>query len=309
MGYESRSRFEASSNESGERLDVLVSEKSGLSRARVQKLISDGLVSVNGQTAIKSKPVAAGDFVEITIPALVPSGVRPERIELDIKYEDGDIIVLSKPAGLVVHPAAGHRSGTLVNALLSHTKGLSGIGGEDRPGIVHRLDKDTSGLMLVAKTDAAHSGLSDQLRNRTIGKTYTALVRGGLKTDSGAIDEPIGRHPKDRKKMAVEPKRGREAKTTWRVIDRYKGYTLVEVSLMTGRTHQIRVHLSHIGHPLAGDPVYGRGDKADSALGLDRQFLHASGLRFIHPVTGEKMSFSDELPKDLKDALERLVLK
>jgi 23S rRNA pseudouridine1911/1915/1917 synthase len=258
---------------------------------------------------LKSKSVVEGDLVDIEIPVLAPSGVKPERIKLNIKYEDDDLIVLSKPAGLVVHPAAGHRSGTLVNALLSHTRGLSGIGGEDRPGIVHRLDKDTSGLMLVAKTDAAHTGLSNQLRNRTIGKTYTALVRGGLKTDTGIIDEPIGRHPKDRKKMAVEPKRGREAKTTWRVIDHYRGYTLVDVSLMTGRTHQIRVHMAHIGHPIAGDPVYGGGDKADTALGLDRQFLHASGLKFTHPVTGEKMAFTDDLPEDLRAALGKLVLK
>lgn len=309
MATETRSEFEVAANEAGERLDILVSEKTGLSRARVQKLIAVGTVFVNGRPAMKSKPALSGDRIEITIPESVPSGVKPERIKLDIKYEDDDMIVLSKPAGLVVHPAAGHRSGTLVNALLSHTRGLSGIGGEDRPGIVHRLDKNTSGLMLVAKTDAAHGGLSDQLRNRTIGKTYTALVRGGLKTETGGIDEPIGRHPKDRKKMAVEPKRGREAKTTWRVIDRYRGYTLVEVSLMTGRTHQIRVHMAHIGHPIAGDPVYGGGDKADSALGLDRQFLHASGLRFIHPVTGEKMSFTDELPEDLKTALSKLELK
>lgn len=287
----------------------MVSEKSGLSRARVQKLVALGMVSVNGKPATKSKPAVCGDLIEFTIPAMAPSGIKPERIKLDIKYEDDDLIILSKPAGLVVHPAAGHRSGTLVNALLSHTRGLSGIGGEDRPGIVHRLDKDTSGLMLVAKTDAAHTGLSNQLRSRTIGKTYTALVRGGLKADTGTIDQPIGRNLKDRKKMAVEPKRGREARTSWRVIDRYKGYTLVEVSLMTGRTHQIRVHMNHMGHPIAGDPVYGGGDKADAALGLGRQFLHASGLKFIHPVTGEKMSFTDEIPEDLKSALAKLTLK
>ncbi len=245
-------------------------------------------------------------ILEIEIPEPTESALTAQDIPLDIKFEDHDMIVLSKPAGLVVHPAPGHASGTLVNALLSHTRGLSGVGGTDRPGIVHRLDKDTSGLILVAKTDAAHHGLSNQLKNRTIGKTYTALVRGKLPADSGVVNEPIGRHPKDRKKMAVAPKRGRLAETRWRVIEQLKGYTLVEISLMTGRTHQIRVHMLHLGHPVAGDPLYGGGDKADTALGLKRQFLHASAITFNHPLTGERMTFHDDLPKDLTEALARL---
>ncbi len=301
-----RLRFKITAEESGERLDVLASRHSGLSRARIQKLVDLEMVQLDGRPAAKADLPAGGMILEIQIPEPTESSMTAQDIPLEIKFEDDDMIVLSKPAGLVVHPAPGHPSGTLVNALLSHTRGLSGVGGTDRPGIVHRLDKDTSGLILVAKTDAAHHGLSNQLKSRTIAKTYTALVRGKLPADSGVITEPIGRHPKDRKKMAVAPKRGRSAETRWRVIERLKGYTLIEISLMTGRTHQIRVHMLHLGHPVAGDPLYGGGEKADAALGLKRQFLHASGITFNHPLTGERLRFQDDLPADLTAALARL---
>lgn len=301
-----RRRYKITADEAGERLDVLAARHSGLSRARIQKLVEQEMIHLDGRPASKADLPAGGMILEIEIPEPTESALTAQDIPLDIKFEDHDMIVLSKPAGLVVHPAPGHASGTLVNALLSHTRGLSGVGGTDRPGIVHRLDKDTSGLILVAKTDAAHHGLSNQLKNRTIGKTYTALVRGKLPADSGVVNEPIGRHPKDRKKMAVAPKRGRLAETRWRVIEQLKGYTLVEISLMTGRTHQIRVHMLHLGHPVAGDPLYGGGDKADTALGLKRQFLHASAITFNHPLTGERMTFHDDLPKDLTEALARL---
>lgn len=301
-----RLTYTVAAGEAGERLDVIAARRSGLSRARVQKLVEQGLVRLDGRPASKAGSLSAGMVLDIEVPPAAALRATAEDIPLDIKFEDDDMIVLAKPAGLVVHPAPGHASGTLVNALLSHTRGLSGIGGTDRPGIVHRLDKDTSGLMLVAKTDVAHHGLSNQLKNRTISKTYTALVRGKMAAETGVVEEPIGRHPKDRKKMAVAPKRGRTAETRWRVIERLKGYTLIEVSLMTGRTHQIRVHMLHLGHPIAGDPLYGGGDKADAALGLQRQFLHASGITFKHPVTGERLSFHDDLPADLAAALKGL---
>jgi 23S rRNA pseudouridine1911/1915/1917 synthase len=306
---EQRLSFTVTLEDAGERLDAVAARETGLSRSRIVKLIERGLVLIGEAPAAKSSPLTAGLVVTVRIPPPEPVTTAAENIPLEIKFEDADIIVLSKPAGLVTHPAPGHRTGTLVNALLGHTGGLSSVGGTDRPGIVHRLDKDTSGLMLVAKTDAAHQGLSNQLKNRTIGKTYTALVRGQMPADRGVIEEPIGRHPKDRKKMAVAPKRGRVAETRWRVVDRYVGYCLVELSLMTGRTHQIRVHLLHLGHPVAGDPLYGGGDKADAPLGLKRQFLHASGLSFTHPVTGERMTFTDELPADLAAALKKLHMR
>lgn len=288
----------------GSRLDAFLAAKTGVSRARAQKLIARQLVFVNGSPAAKSDIIKKTDKISVDFPASEPSGLKPEDIPIKILYEDDDLMVLSKPPGLVVHPAPGHLSGTLVNALLAHTKGLSGVGGTDRPGIVHRLDRDTSGLMIVAKTDEAHQGLAAALKKREIRKTYTTLVEGSLPDDEGEIVAPVGRHLKDRKKMAVSVGRGRDAVTRWRALEHFKGYTLIEVSLITGRTHQIRVHLQHIGHPVAGDPVYGRG--AGKSLQLNRQFLHASGLSFKHPVTGREMVFKDELPSDLQEALKRL---
>jgi 23S rRNA pseudouridine1911/1915/1917 synthase len=292
-------------DEAGLRLDLFLAGRTGWSRSRVQKLIADGHVIVNGKPASKSLSLTAGQKVEAAEPETVLSTIAPEEIPLDIKYEDEHIIVLVKAAGMVTHPAPGHGSGTLVNALMAHTGGLSVIGGEERPGIIHRLDKDTSGLMIIAKTDAAHRGLSTQMKNRQIKKTYKTLVRGGMPADSGTIDEPIGRHPSDRKKMSVAGKHNRDALTTWKVLERLRGYSLLEIGLATGRTHQIRVHLLSVGHPVAGDPLYGGGQKADHALGLRRQFLHASGLSFIHPVTGRDMIFEDALPQDLIAALEK----
>ena len=287
----------------GRRLDTVLAERLNISRARAQKLIDAGLVKANGSVQTKSSPVRGGELIEAVIPPKSSISTTPEPIPLTIIFEDDDLVVLSKPPGMVVHPAPGHPSGTLVNALLAHTKGLSSVGGTDRPGIVHRLDKDTSGLIVAAKTDAAHQGLSDALKKREVKKTYIALVKGGLKEDEGVIRESVGRHARDRKKMAAGGAKGREAVTRWRVIERFRGFTLLEVAPETGRTHQIRVHLTHIGHPIVGDPVYGPDPAAAAKLGLKRQFLHAAGLSFTHPVTGREISLSDGLPADLKEAL------
>ncbi|MFH1737280.1 MAG: RluA family pseudouridine synthase [Actinomycetota bacterium] len=304
MGKRASETYIVEAADEGSRLDAFLAAKTGVSRARAQKLIAQELVSVNGSPAAKSDIIKKTDKIAVNFPTPEPSGLEPEDIPIKILYEDDDLMVLSKPPGLVVHPAPGHLSGTLVNALLAHTKGLSGVGGINRPGIVHRLDRDTSGLMIVAKTDEAHQGLAAALKKREIRKTYTALVEGSLADDEGEIVAPVGRHLKDRKKMAVSVGRGRDAVTRWRALEQFKGFTLIEVSLITGRTHQIRVHLQHIGHPVAGDPVYGHG--AGKSLHLSRQFLHASGLSFKHPVTDREMVFKDELPSDLREALKRV---
>jgi 23S rRNA pseudouridine1911/1915/1917 synthase len=290
----------------GRRLDIVLSEHLGISRARAQKLIHGGFVKVNGSLEAKSSVVPESAEIEAVLPPKTKITTSPEQIPLKIIYEDDYLIVLSKPPGMVVHPAPGHASGTLVNALLAHTKGLSSVGGTDRPGIVHRLDKDTSGLIIAAKTDAAHQGLSEALKNRQVKKTYIALVKGGFKEDEGIIAEPVGRHARDRKKMAAGGEKGREAVSRWRVIERFSGYTLLEIIPETGRTHQIRVHLSHIGHPIAGDPMYRPDAGAAAKLGLTRQFLHASSLTFTHPVTRIEIFLSDDLPPDLKAALKTL---
>ncbi len=287
----------------GRRLDIVLAERLDLSRSRAQKLIAGGYVKVNGSTQAKSSNLAGGEIIEAVLPPKVTVAATPEPIPLKIVFEDDYLVVLSKPAGMVVHPAPGHPSGTLVNALMAHTKGLSSIGGTDRPGIVHRLDKDTSGLIIAAKTDEAHQGLSLALKKRQIKKVYLALVKGGFKDDEGFIEEPVGRHTRDRKKMAAGGVKGREAVTKWRVLERFKGLTLLAVRPETGRTHQIRVHLTHIGHPIVGDPVYGADSAAAAKLGLKRQFLHAAGLEFSHPVTGEEISLTDVLPEDLEKAL------
>jgi 23S rRNA pseudouridine1911/1915/1917 synthase len=302
-------RFIVAPEEEGIRLDLFLTAKEpGFSRARIQKAIDEGCVRVNDHPVRAGRKVKVGDAVVITLPEPRPSGVLPETIELVILYEDPSLLVIDKPAGMVVHPAAGHTGGTLVNALLYHCRDLSGIGGVLRPGIVHRLDKETSGLLVVAKTDEAHRGLAGQFKRHEVRKTYLALVYGEPKTDSGRIEAAVGRHPTDRKKMSTQSRRGRSAVTIWRIRERYGVAALLEVDIETGRTHQIRVHLTELGHPVVGDRVYGGagrirtvGDPAARTRMkmLDRQALHAWHLAFAHPVTGEKMQFSTPLPEDM----------
>lgn len=290
---------------SGERIDAalprLVPE---LSRSAVQKMIERGEVFLNGRPARKSDRLTEGDALECTLPEVQEISLEAENIPLDIVYEDADVVVINKPKGLVVHPAAGHWSGTLVNALMYHCKdSLSGIGGELRPGIVHRIDKDTSGLLIVAKNDFAHRALADQLKDHTLARTYACIVCGNIREDSGTIDAPIGRDPMDRKKMCVTKKDGRDAVTHWRVLERFSGYTLLECRLETGRTHQIRVHLSWRSHPILGDTVYGH---KKPELGMDTQCLHARELTFVHPRTGETVTVECPLPEYFQTLLEKL---
>ncbi len=278
----------------GRRLDVLLSEISGLTRSRIATLMAEGQVTVEGRVVRKAgeKP-RPGQTVTLTIPALKPAIPEAQDIPLTILYEDADLAVVVKPCGMVVHPAAGNEDGTLVNALLHHLDSLGGIGGELRPGIVHRLDKDTSGLLLVAKNDAAQLALSEQLSARSMEKHYRALVEGNLREDAGRIEAAIARSKKDRKKMAVDEE-GREAITEWTALARGNGVTLLDVHILTGRTHQIRVHMRHIGHPVCGDPIYGSLKGAR----VPRLMLHAYSLAFTHPRTGERMTFSAELPEE-----------
>jgi len=286
---------------SGIRLDKYLSQElEELSRTRVQKLIEQGLVTVNEEPARASLKLNAGDRVMVTIPAPVPSGLIPHPMPLSVIYEDKDILVVDKPAGLPVHPSPGHADDTLVNAVLARCPDLPGIGGSIRPGVVHRLDKDTSGLIVIAKNDAALSYLQRQLKQRTVLKRYLVLVRGHLSHEDGVIEAPIGRHPHHRQRMAVVSG-GREARTRYQVLQRLGDYDLLEVSPETGRTHQIRVHLSAIGYPVAGDAVYGL-----KVPFLSRQFLHACCLGFCLPSSGEYMEFRSELPPDLFQALSRL---
>ena len=285
----------------GRRLDrFLVEQELGLSRARLQRLIRDGNVTLNGGTAKASAMVKRGDRVAVRVPPPRPLTLAPERIPLAIVYEDAELVVVDKSAGLTVHPAPGHPSGTLVNALLARYPNLPGIGGWQRPGIVHRLDKDTSGLMVVAKTESAHHSLSEQIQERSVRKGYTALVKGMVADDEGVIDAPIGRDIRHRKRMAVV-EGGRPSQTRYAVARRYRKFTLVEVFPRTGRTHQIRVHFASLAHPLAGDSLY--GGRSDL---LGRQFLHAHLLGFEHPGLGEYVEFRSPLPGDLREALERL---
>ena len=277
----------------GRRLDVLLAEASGHTRSRVARLIAQGRCLVDGQPETKAGAVpGVGAAVQLTIPAPTPAQPQAEDIPLTILYQDADLAVVEKPCGMVVHPAAGNETGTLVNALLSALDSLGGIGGETRPGIVHRLDKDTSGLLLVAKNDAAQLSLSRQLQDRLVEKHYRALVEGLLPEDEGVIDQPIGRSKKDRKKMAIDPE-GREAVTRWRVLARGNACSLLDVHILTGRTHQIRVHMRSIGHPVCGDPIYGN----PRGLKVPRLMLHAYSLAFNHPVTGERMTFVCPLPE------------
>ena len=288
----------------GERLDVFAAALAGVTRSRIASLMKDGHVMVDGaaqgKAGYKLKP---GMRVHVTVPEPAPTKAQPEDIALNIVYQDADLAVVFKPSGMVVHPAAGNETGTLVNALLKHLDNLSGVGGEIRPGIVHRIDKDTSGLLLVAKNDMAHHSLSEQIRAHAVHRVYKAIVIGNLKADTGTVDAPIGRHPVDRKRMAIVPG-GREAVTHWRVLERLKGATLVECRLTTGRTHQIRVHMASIGHPVLGDPVYGPKKSPYPVSG--GQLLHACRVGFTHPRTGEEMRFEAEPEARFTQWLEKL---
>ena len=284
------------------RLDAYIVKKyNNLSRTMVQKLIEDGEILVNGSKKKTSYKVSVNDEIIIHVPEAKKTNLEAENIPIDIIYEDSDIIVVNKPKGLVVHPANGNPDGTLVNAIMAICKdSLSGIGGEIRPGIVHRLDKDTSGILIVAKNDKAHINLSNQIKNREVKKIYIALVRGVVSENEATIDMPIGRSTKDRKKMAVR-KEGKTAITHFKVLKRFPKYTLLEIKIDTGRTHQIRVHMAEIGHPVVGDLVYSNGK---NEFGVEGQMLHAKSLDFVHPITGKKMHLEAELPQYFKDILE-----
>jgi len=291
----------------GERLDVFLAENiSGLTRSAAQRLIEAGLVSLRGVMARKNHRTAPGEVYIVRRSEPEDSSTAPQDIPLDIVYEDSDVVVVNKPRGMVVHPAPGHPDGTLVNALLHHCGGsLSGIGGVKRPGIVHRIDKDTSGLVIAAKNDRAHLALAAQLSARTLTRGYDAIVRGVVKNDSGTVNAPIGRHSQDRKRQAVTEKNSRQAVTHYEVAARYKGFTYVRCRLETGRTHQIRVHMAYIGHPVLGDTVYGR---KKPELGLSGQCLHARVLRFIHPATNAPMMLTTELPEYFVEVLRQLTV-
>ena len=290
--------------EAGLRLDAfLARQELGLSRSGLQKLLEDGAVTVNGRPVKKNYKTRPGDEIEFDLPQPEPPELLPEPIPLDIRYEDEDVIVINKPKGLVVHPAPGHWSGTLVNGLMYHCRdSLSGINGVLRPGIVHRIDMDTSGLLIVAKNDFAHQALAEQLQDHSLSRVYEAVAVGNIRADSGTISAPIGRHPVDRKKMAVTEKNSRPAVTHFEVISRYNGYTHLRLRLETGRTHQIRVHLSWQNHPILGDAVYGRGRE----LGLSSQCLHARSLTFRHPRSGQTVTVTSELPEYFTAVLQKL---
>ena len=297
-------RLRASEESKNQRLDAfLASSLDGLTRSQATRLIESGEVAVNGRAVSKSYKLAGGEDVAVTLPEPEPVEAVPQDIPLDVVYEDADVIVVNKPSGMVVHPAPGHPDGTLVNALLYHCAGtLSGIGGALRPGIVHRIDRDTSGLIIAAKNDAAHQYLSAQLADHTLARTYECIVVGKLREDRGTVDAPIARHPTDRKRMAVVAG-GREAVTHWEVIARYPGYTHVRCRLETGRTHQIRVHMAYIGHPILGDTVYGAKKEVP---GLTGQCLHAVGLRFLHPRTHEVVELFCPLPEEFTRMLQKI---
>ena len=292
----------------GERADVFLSRSvPELTRSAAQRLLEQGAVLLDGRAVKKNDRLSPGAELSLTLPDPEPVDARPQDIPLDVIYEDGDVIVVNKPVGLVVHPAPGHPDGTLVNALLYHCgTSLSGINGQLRPGIVHRIDRDTSGLIIAAKHDRAHLALAAQLQDHSLARTYEAVAVGSLREDGGTVSAPIGRHPVDRKRMAVDPKNGREAVTHWSVLARYPGCTHVECRLETGRTHQIRVHLASIGHPLLGDTVYGAKKPVP---GLAGQCLHARRLRFIHPSTGEPVELECPLPPWFQAVLEKLAAR
>ena len=297
------------------RLDMVVGALEGLTRSMARRLIESGLVTVDGTEQKPSLKLKGGEKIRVTIPPPVPAEPEAEDIPLEILYEDADLVVVNKPAGMVVHPGAGNPGGTLVNALLGHCRDLSGVGGELRPGIVHRIDKDTTGVLVVAKNDPTHRALSHQFKEHTIKRVYLALVFGSPRSDKGRIEAAIGRHPVDRKRMTGAVGRGKRAVTHWRVEKRYPGVTLLRLMLETGRTHQIRVHLSEAGHPLAGDATYGGGGRLASLQDtelrqlikdLGRQALHAKTLGFIHPASGEYLEFDTDLPHDMARIIDYL---
>ena len=287
----------------GQRVDAwLAANLEDVTRSAAQRLLEEGRVTCGGKALAKNYKLNGTETVEVCLPDPEPVDVLPQDIPLDVVYEDADVIVVNKPKGPVVHPAPGHPDGTLVNALLHHCgDSLSGIGGELRPGIVHRIDRDTSGLIIAAKNDSAHQKLAAQLQDHTLARIYHCIVTGNLREDSGTVNAPIGRHPVDRKKMAVVAN-GRPAVTHWTVLERFPGFTYVECRLETGRTHQIRVHMAHIGHPILGDTVYGNKKPVP---GLQGQCLHAVGLRFLHPRTGEMVELSCGLPEEFRTQLQK----
>lgn len=289
----------------GERLDAFLARTvDGLSRSGAQKLLEEGCVTRNGKPGRKNDKLTPGDEISLTIPEPKEVDIAPREMPLDIVYEDDDLLVINKPKGLVVHPAAGHQDDTLVNGLLyALGDDLSGINGELRPGIVHRIDKDTSGLLAVAKNDYAHAFLASQLKDHTMARTYDAIVVGSFREDSGTVDAPIGRHPTDRKKMTVTARNSKNAVTHWEVVKRYRGYTHIRCRLETGRTHQIRVHMAHIGHPILGDTVYGH---KKPELGQDSQCLHAGALCFTHPRDGRPVMVFAPLPEYFQKVIEKL---
>ena len=299
-----RLTIEAVPADAGKRADAWLAERAeGMTRSAAVRLMEEGRVTAGGKPLAKNYRLTGGETVEIALPDPEPIEAVPQDIPLDVVYEDGDVIVVNKPKGLVVHPAPGHPDGTLVNALLYHCgDSLSGVGGAMRPGVVHRIDRDTSGLIIAAKNDFAHQGLAAQLQDHTLSRIYRCIVTGNLREDQGTVDAPIGRHRTDRKKMAVVPG-GRPAVTHWRALERFPGFTYVECRLETGRTHQIRVHMAHTGHPVLGDTVYGAKKPVP---GLQGQCLHAVGLRFLHPRTGEAVELSCPLPEEFDRQLEKL---
>ena len=294
-------------DQEGERVDAFLGRSvEGLSRAAAQRLLEEGAILCDGRVPRKNDKLKVGAQLTVTLPEPEPTCALPEEIPLDVIYEDGDVIVVNKPVGLVVHPAPGHPNGTLVNALLHHCgDSLSGVGGELRPGIVHRIDRDTSGLIIVAKNDAAHLALSAQLQDHSLYREYETVVIGGMPEEEGTVNAPIGRHTRDRKRMAIDRQNGREAVTHWTVLARYAGYTHLQCRLETGRTHQIRVHLASIGHPVLGDLVYGLKKPYPGLVG---QCLHARRLSFLHPRTGERITVESPLPDYFTKVLHKLTM-
>jgi 23S rRNA pseudouridine1911/1915/1917 synthase len=292
-------------DQSGERADAFLARTvEELTRSAAQRLLEDGAVTLNGRPLKKNYKTTLGDVLEVALPDPEPVDVVPQNIPLDVVYEDRDVIVINKPVGMVVHPAPGHPDGTLVNALLYHCGDtLSGINGELRPGIVHRIDRDTSGLIIAAKNDKSHLALAEQLQDHSLARVYEAIAVGGFREDSGTVNAPIGRHPVDRKRMAIDPRNGRHAVTHWSVLERFSGYTHIQCRLETGRTHQIRVHMASISHPLLGDVVYGNKKPYS---GLAGQCLHARKLKFIHPSTGKLVEVECPLPDWFENTLKKL---
>lgn len=305
-GMDNFREWTAEAEDSGERIDKFITEslEEDVSRTQIQQWIKEGHLTVNGGQVKPNYKLAEGDRMQLTIPEPEALDLAPEAIPLNVVYEDSDVIVVNKPRGLVVHPAPGHYSGTLVNALLYHCHDLSGINGVMRPGIVHRIDKDTSGLLMAAKNDLAHVSLAAQLKEHSVNRKYIAVVHGNVAHEHGTIDAPIGRDPKDRKLYTVTESNSKQAVTHFVVLERFGDYTLMELKLETGRTHQIRVHMKFIGHPLVGDPAYGPSRSRDIAM--EGQALHAAVLGFVHPRTGEHLQFEAELPEDMTKLLHVL---